>query len=256
MRRNPRRTESFVGLRCSQEDGSVVSSSNRSRSSRCMHTIWCLLVSAGVPRMRLCSSLSVVATFYLLLIFSGGVACGCVHEGAGVSRRRCGFDHVCMGVRVSGCAGVWVCLCLLFFSVHTCLSLTVPTTRCTAPFALVAAQHDRIPSQTFSENWTFCASVMCRGAALDTIEIPEYVSTLQGEGTLDRYCGRRGSMSFEPWSVRCLLLTALPSRGMCSRTFASWSLPRVSLSLSSAVFRHTVGTRARVQSTSSCVRCT
>ena len=32
-----------------------------SRSSRCMHTLWCLLVSASVPRMRLCSSLSVVA---------------------------------------------------------------------------------------------------------------------------------------------------------------------------------------------------
>ena len=29
-----------------------------SRSPRCMHTLWCLLVSADVPRMRLCSSLS------------------------------------------------------------------------------------------------------------------------------------------------------------------------------------------------------
>ena len=28
-----------------------------SRSSRCMHALWCLLLSAGVPRMRLCSSL-------------------------------------------------------------------------------------------------------------------------------------------------------------------------------------------------------
>ena len=34
---------------------------------------------------------------------------------------------------------------------------------------------------------------MCRGAALDTIKIPEYVSTLQGEGTFDRCRGRRGS---------------------------------------------------------------
>ena len=32
----------------------------RSGSSRCMHTLWCLLVSAGVPRMRLCSSFYVV----------------------------------------------------------------------------------------------------------------------------------------------------------------------------------------------------
>ena len=30
------------------------------QKSRCMHTLWCLLVSACVPRMRLCSSLSVV----------------------------------------------------------------------------------------------------------------------------------------------------------------------------------------------------
>ena len=37
----------------------------RSGSSRCMHTLWCLLVSAGVPRMRLCSSFFVVQHFDL-----------------------------------------------------------------------------------------------------------------------------------------------------------------------------------------------
>ena len=40
-----------------------------SRSSRCMRTLWCLLVSAGVPRMRLCSSLSVVQHLICRLVF-------------------------------------------------------------------------------------------------------------------------------------------------------------------------------------------
>ena len=72
---------------------------------------------------------------------------------------------------------------------------------------------------------------MCRGAALDMIKILEYVSTLQGEGTFDRCRGRRGSISLEPLGHDLPALTALPSRSMCTRP-----LPRVSLSLSSAVF--------------------
>ena len=40
-----------------------------SRGSRCMHALGCLLVSAGVPRMRLCSSLSVVAHLFCRLVF-------------------------------------------------------------------------------------------------------------------------------------------------------------------------------------------
>ena len=93
--------------------------------------------------MRLCSSLSVAATFYLLLIFSGGVACGCVHEGAGVSRRRCGFDHVCMGVRVSGCAGVWVCWVFFFLFRLVCFSLFQQHA---AQYHLHWSQHDMIGS--------------------------------------------------------------------------------------------------------------
>ena len=33
-------------------------------------------------------------------------ACGCGHEGAGVSRRRRGCGHVLAGVRVGVCMGV------------------------------------------------------------------------------------------------------------------------------------------------------
>ena len=61
------------GFRCGEEDGSVVTGKNLtsarsrlrrhvaqwSRSSRCVHTPWCLLVSANVPPWRLCGSLSV-----------------------------------------------------------------------------------------------------------------------------------------------------------------------------------------------------
>ena len=84
-----------------------------------------------------------------------------MHVGAGVSRRRCGFDHVSMGVRVTGCAGVWVCSC--FFSVQTCLFLTVPTTRGTVPLTLVTARHDRIHSQTFQFFWETLCDVSTRG---------------------------------------------------------------------------------------------
>ena len=112
---------------------------------------------------------------------------------------------VTMGVRV--CRRMGVLVSVFFFSVHTCLSLDVSTTRGTVPLTSVTARHDRIPFADFFPIFGdfFCASVMCRGAALDMIEIPEYVSTLQGEGAFDRCRGRRGSMSLEPWSMRCLL---------------------------------------------------
>ena len=64
------------------------------------------------------------------------------------------MEHTSPGVRVGirtvcGCAGVW-CVGGWFFSVDTCLLLTVSTTRGTVPLALVTAQHDRILPQTFS----------------------------------------------------------------------------------------------------------
>ena len=39
-----------------------------SRSSRCMHTLWYVLVSAHVPRVRFCSSLSVVQHVFCRLV--------------------------------------------------------------------------------------------------------------------------------------------------------------------------------------------
>ena len=94
------------------------------------------------------------------------------------------------------CVGV-VFVCSYLF----CLSL-FPQHAAQYHLHLVTARHDWIPSQTFE--YPSCA-VMCRGAALDMTEIPEYVSTLQAEGTFDRCRGRRGCMSFEPWGTRCLL---------------------------------------------------
>ena len=67
-------------------------------------------------------------------------ACRGVGAGVTMSVWACG----CPGVPAYGCVGV-----CCFFSVRTCLSLTVLTTRGTVPLTLVTARHDRIPSKTF-----------------------------------------------------------------------------------------------------------
>ena len=83
------------------------------------------------------------------VVFSG--ACvggrGCLrgHVGAGVSRRLRGCHRVCMGLRVSGCAGERVRWCLLFCY---CSCLFVP-------LSSVTAKHDRTHSQTLSPSQTF-----------------------------------------------------------------------------------------------------
>ena len=128
--------------------------------------------------------------------------------------------------------GVLVSDCFVFFLfILVCLSLFQQHA---AQYHLHWSQHNVVGSlrrlcQIFLR---LCASVMCSGAALDMIKIPEYVSTLQAEGTFDRWYAADASRGI--------------GATMCPWTFVSWSLPRVSLSLSSAVFCHAVGKRARV----------
>ena len=131
----------MVGFCCSQEDG---------RSCRCS-----ILFAAGVPRMRLSSSLFVVQHLFCRLVcffstrswfFSGHVSFAALWEGSNVKPRV--LACVWVSVWVSGCPGVWAFGCVgvwCRFSVGTCLSLTVSTTRGTVPLTLVTARHDRIP---------------------------------------------------------------------------------------------------------------
>ena len=99
----------------------------------------------NVPRLRLRSSLIVVARLFCRLVCFLFNAELFFLRGSRmrVCARRCG---ACRGVGAGVTTSVWAYGWCLFFPVHTCLSLTVPTTRGTVPLTLVTARHDRIPS--------------------------------------------------------------------------------------------------------------
>ena len=123
----------------------------------------------------------------------------CRGVGAGVTMSV--WARGCPGVPAHGCDGV----CCFFSCSYLFVSHCFNNTRHSTTYIGHSTTRPD-PFADFLVFWvTLCASVMCRGAALDMIKIPEYFSTLHGEGTFDRCRVRRGSMSFQPWGMRCLL---------------------------------------------------
>ena len=109
----------------------------------CVLSVGLFFLNAKLVFLRPCLFRRLVKNFSVLLLF-----------------RRLQFETTSSGVRVgirmgfqvSGCAGVpaYGCVSVCFFSVGTCLSLNVSTTRGTIPLTMVAAQHDRIPSLPYN----------------------------------------------------------------------------------------------------------
>ena len=127
--------------------------------------------------------------------------------------------------------------------------LDVCTTRGTVPLTAVTAQFDRIPSVFFELFWFRSGRIssgwrsQSQGRAGVRIGLqPGEISWLVHEHQV-AWAGLGLHLNW--YHIFWFLLgparrrpasTALPSRAMCTQTFASWSLPRASLSLSSAVF--------------------
>ena len=160
------------------------------------------------------------------------------------------------GARVCGACLPWVPAGLACSGAR--LPSDVCTTRGTVPLTMVTAQHDRIPSQTFQHFWTF---EYCKLPKWEDLEWPA-LTIARSSGSPDwnsAWRNQRHRLVYEHqvawaglglhfvrdifWSgkaqafvVQALghalpALMALPSRGMCTWTCVSWSLPRASLSL-------------------------